>query len=173
VLIAEELVLTALDPVRGRPVNGSGGVLPVCLTGALAAELALAGAVTWGGRRFEAAGAPPADPLLRDVHAALPDVGGRRAADQLRRLDKGRLRPAARPRQAPDRRSDGADAGGRGRQEGARGGCRGRCGGRHGRDDRGVLRLARPGDRRQTDPPRKGRPTRGAVRAPRPSDHPL
>jgi hypothetical protein len=88
VLIAEELVLTALDPVRGRPVNGSGGVLPVCLTGALVAELALSGAVTWGGRRFEAAGAPPADPLLRDVHAALPDVGGRRAADQLRRLDK-------------------------------------------------------------------------------------
>ena len=42
-LLAEELLLVALDPVRGRPVNGSREPLKVCLSGALVAELGLRG----------------------------------------------------------------------------------------------------------------------------------
>jgi hypothetical protein len=43
VLLAEELLLLAIDPDRGRPVNSSEQPLTPCLGGALVAELALDG----------------------------------------------------------------------------------------------------------------------------------
>ncbi len=86
-LLAEDLLLLALDPDRGTPVNSSRQPLGVALCGALVAELGLAGLVTEDGRRLAPIGARPAHPLLADVHAALGTVRGRRAADQLRRLD--------------------------------------------------------------------------------------
>jgi hypothetical protein len=56
VLIAEELMLLSLDPVSGRPLNGSGSVIEVCLTGALVAELCTEGLLSWNAKRFEGAG---------------------------------------------------------------------------------------------------------------------
>lgn len=87
-LIAEELVLAALDPERGRPINSSATVLPPCLCGALVAELALSDLVRLEDRRFEAVGEPPPSGLLREVHQVLAAGKGRRAAAQLRRLDR-------------------------------------------------------------------------------------
>ena len=88
VLIAEELLLLALDPQRGTVVNAARQQLLVGLAGALVSELALDGAVELDGRRFVVRGPAPADPLLARVHAELATGGGRRAADQLRRLDR-------------------------------------------------------------------------------------
>lgn len=87
-LIAEELLLLGLDPGRGTLVNGARSPLLVALAGALVSELALDGAVGLEGRRFVVRGPAPADPLLARVHAVLATGGGRRAADQLRRLDR-------------------------------------------------------------------------------------
>ena len=86
-LIAEELLLLSLDPARGRPLNGSESVIGVCLTGALVAELGLAGGVVWNGSRFSPVGAAP-DGLLGEVHAVLQGDRPRRAQAQLRRLDR-------------------------------------------------------------------------------------
>ncbi|WP_261564889.1 GOLPH3/VPS74 family protein [Frankia gtarii] len=86
-LLAEDLLLLALDPDAGTPVNSSREPLGVALCGALVAELGLAGLVEEDGRRLAPVGARPDHPLLADVHAALGTVRGRRAADQLRRLD--------------------------------------------------------------------------------------
>jgi hypothetical protein len=123
-LLAEELLLLALDPEGGTPVNSSREPLRVSLCGALVAELGFAGLVEEQGRRLvptvppadamppaaaslPADAMPPADPmlpadrapladhpllaaypLLADVHRALGTGRGRRAADQLRRLDR-------------------------------------------------------------------------------------
>jgi len=88
VLIAQELVLLALDPDRGVPVNSSRAPLTACLSGALVAELGLGGLVGVQGRRFAVTGTPPAPGLLHDVYQALRSPAGRRSADQLRRLDR-------------------------------------------------------------------------------------
>jgi hypothetical protein len=88
VLLAEELLLLGLDPEHGTVVNAARQQLLVGLAGALVSELALGGAVALDGRRFVARGPAPADPLLARVHAELAGGGGRRAADQLRRLDR-------------------------------------------------------------------------------------
>ena len=88
-LLAEELLLLGLDPVKGTVVNSARRELLVGLAGALVGELALAGLVDLAGKRFIAVGTPPDDPLLTAVHQALAQSKGRRAADQLRGLDKG------------------------------------------------------------------------------------
>jgi len=86
-LIAEELLLLGLDPVRGT-VRATRQYLVVCLSGALVAELALTGAVELSGGRFCATGPAPADPLLARVHGLLSPTTARRAPGQLRRLDR-------------------------------------------------------------------------------------
>jgi hypothetical protein len=88
-LLAEELLLLGLDPVKGTVVSSARRELLVGLAGALVGELALAGLVDLAGKRFIAVGTPPEDPLLAAAHQALARSTGRRAADQLRRLDKG------------------------------------------------------------------------------------
>ncbi len=88
-LLAEELLLLGLDPDRGTIVNSARQQLLVCLSGALIGELALAGSVRLSGRRFVAVGPAPEHPLLARVHALLAEPTSRRAAGQLRRLDKG------------------------------------------------------------------------------------
>jgi hypothetical protein len=88
-LLAEELLLLGLDPVEGTVVNNAGRELLVGLAGALVGELALAGLVDLSGRCFVAVGTPPGDPLLAAAHQALAQSAGRRAAAQLRGLDKG------------------------------------------------------------------------------------
>lgn len=87
-LLAEELLLLALHPQGGTPVNSSRSALGVALAGTLVAELALLGAVTEDGRRLAPSGPPPAHPLLADVHQQLGMIRGRRAADQVKHLDK-------------------------------------------------------------------------------------
>jgi len=88
VLIAEDLLLAALDPRTGRPVNSSEQPLGPCLSGALVSELALGGAVVLSGKRFVVTGSLPPGGLLREAYDSLASPRGRRAADQLRRLDK-------------------------------------------------------------------------------------
>ncbi|SNQ46249.1 Golgi phosphoprotein 3 (GPP34) [Frankia canadensis] len=93
-LLAEELLLLALDPEGGTPVNSSREPLRVGLSGALVAELGLAGLVAEDGKRLAPVGGPGThpllaeEPLLADVHRLLGTLRGRRAADQLRRLDR-------------------------------------------------------------------------------------
>lgn len=88
VLLADELLLLALDPEKGRPVNSSREPLKVCLCGALVAELGLDGHVALQGKRFEVTGSVPPAGILREASDVLTSSKGRRAADQLRRLDK-------------------------------------------------------------------------------------
>jgi hypothetical protein len=88
-LLAEELLLLGLDPVQGTVVNHARQELLVGLAGALVGELALAGLVDLSGKRLIAVGGPPGDPLLAAAHQALARSTGRRAAAQLRGLDKG------------------------------------------------------------------------------------
>jgi hypothetical protein len=88
VLIAEELLLLALDPAKGSSVNSSRQPLTTTLSGALIAELGLAHGVILDGKRFHPVGPQPSDPLLAAAHRAIGEVKGRRAADQVRRLDK-------------------------------------------------------------------------------------
>ena len=88
-LLAEELLLLGLDPVEGTVVNNARQELLVGLAGALVGELALSGLVDLSGKRFIAVGSPPGDPLLAAAHWALAQSTGRRAAAQLRGLDKG------------------------------------------------------------------------------------
>ena len=87
-LLAEELLLLGLDPVKGTVVNNARQELLVGLAGALVGELALLGLVDLSGKRFIAVGSPPGDPLLAAAHQALAQSTGRRAAAQLRGLDK-------------------------------------------------------------------------------------
>ena len=86
-LLAEELLLLSLDPEKGTVVNSARAQVKVGLAGALIADLALAGQIELRDRRFVPAGAPPEDPLLRDVRTALSEPKGRSKA-QLRRLDR-------------------------------------------------------------------------------------
>ena len=88
-LLAEELLLLGLDPVKGTVVNSARQELLVGLAGALVGELALSGLVDLSGKRLIAVGTPPGDPLLAAAHRALAQSAGRRAAAQLRGLDKG------------------------------------------------------------------------------------
>ena len=88
-LLAEELLLLGLDPVKGTVVNSARRELLVGLAGALVGELALAGLVDLAGERFIAVGTPPDDPLLTAAHQALAQSTGRRAADQIRRARQG------------------------------------------------------------------------------------
>ena len=87
-LLAEELLLLAIHPARGRVVRRGRQHLVVGLAGALVAELVLDGAVELDGKRFAVRGPAPADPLLARVHAELASGGGRRTTDQLARLDR-------------------------------------------------------------------------------------
>lgn len=87
-LIAEELLLLALDPVGGSPVNSSRRPLDVTLSGALIAELALTDAVRLDDGTFRPVGPRPSDPLLAAAHRALGEPKARRAADQVRNLNK-------------------------------------------------------------------------------------
>ena len=89
VRLAEELLLLALDPVKGSVVNSAYWSLRVGLSGALVAELGLAGSVTLVGRRFEVTGPLPEHPVLAAAGRSLRERGGRRSADQVRRLDRG------------------------------------------------------------------------------------
>jgi hypothetical protein len=88
VLLAEELLLLCLDPQRGRPGNGSEAPMTPCLAGALVAELALLGAVELEGMRFALRPAAVPAGLLQEAAEVLRTGGGRRGADQLRRLDR-------------------------------------------------------------------------------------
>ncbi|HEY0166461.1 MAG TPA: GPP34 family phosphoprotein [Jatrophihabitans sp.] len=87
-LLAEELLLLGLDPVKGTVVNGARQQLLVGLAGALIGELALVGAVELSGGRFVAAGSAPEHPLLAQTHRLLAEPTRRRAPGQLRRIDK-------------------------------------------------------------------------------------
>jgi hypothetical protein len=87
-LLAEELLLLGLDPDRGTVVNSARQQLVVGLSGALIGELALSGAVQLSGGRFLAVGPAPEHPLLARVHALLAKPTRRRAAGQLRQVDK-------------------------------------------------------------------------------------
>jgi hypothetical protein len=88
VLIAEELLILALDPRRGTPVNSSRSTLAPGLCGALVAELGLLDVLEVVGKRFAPLGPPPADPLLGEVHQLLSTSNGRTSASQLRKLDR-------------------------------------------------------------------------------------
>jgi hypothetical protein len=93
-LLAEELMLASIDPVRGRPVHSSETTIGTCLSGALVAELALTDLVLLEGKRFVTVSQAPAQGLLREAYEVLASGEGRRATDQLRRIDKrlGRVR---------------------------------------------------------------------------------
>lgn len=85
-LLAEDLVLLALDPDKGKEVNSSAEPLKPSVTGALIAELALSESITLEGKRFVTTGVTPKDPLLTEVLVALE--GGKNAKAQLKRVDK-------------------------------------------------------------------------------------
>jgi Golgi phosphoprotein 3 (GPP34) len=87
-LMTEELLLLAIDPEGGTIVNGARQNLKPGLVGAAISELALEGRVELRDRRFVATGDAPADPVMRDVHRELARPKGRRAKDQVRRLDR-------------------------------------------------------------------------------------
>lgn len=87
-LIAEELLLLGLDPVRGTVVNRGRAELVAGLAGAVEAELALAGAVALVDKRVGVVGARPEHPLLAAAYDQLGSPRGRRAASQLRLLEK-------------------------------------------------------------------------------------
>jgi len=88
VLLAEELLLLAIDPFSGRPVNSSERPLTPCLSGALVAELALAGAVLMNGKRFAPSRQFAPAGLLNETLVALASPKGRRSVDQMARLDR-------------------------------------------------------------------------------------
>jgi Golgi phosphoprotein 3 (GPP34) len=94
-LIAEELLLLALNPHTGRMRIDAQPGLPVALAGALIGELGLEGALDVQGRRFIATGARPPHPLLAAAQQALTEPQGKTCTDQLRRLDRrvGKLCP--------------------------------------------------------------------------------
>jgi hypothetical protein len=123
-LIAEELLLLALNPHTGRMRTDAQHGLPVALAGALIGELRLEGALDVQGRRFIATGARPPHPLLAAAQQALAEPQGQTFTDQLRRLDwrMGKLCPL--PAGVPERPAEPA---GRGfpdqlrRQDGRRG----------------------------------------------------
>ncbi len=90
VLIAEELLLIALDPESGRVPMGAQDYVKVGLSGALLAELALSGSLAMsGGRITVVAGDRPGDPLLAaTIDAVGSGLAGRRAKAVVAKLDK-------------------------------------------------------------------------------------
>ncbi len=94
-LIAEELLLLALDPDTGKVLRDAQYGLHVALAGALIGELGLEGSLGVQGRRFIATGTRPSDPLLAAVPQVLAEPQGRSFTDQLHRLGKrvGKLCP--------------------------------------------------------------------------------
>ncbi|MCM3886074.1 GPP34 family phosphoprotein [Frankia sp. R82] len=87
-LLAEELLLLALDPQRGTALGTSRDTVSVALCGAFVAELALSGHATVERGRLVPIGGPPPHPLLAEVHQRLGTVRGRRSTTRLRRLDE-------------------------------------------------------------------------------------
>lgn len=89
-LIAEELLLIALDPESGRVPMGAQDYVKVGLSGALLAELALTGRVKIdGGRITVVPGDPPSDPLLSAaLDVAGGDLAGRKAKAVVSKLNK-------------------------------------------------------------------------------------
>ncbi len=80
VLIAEELLLLALDPAKGTVHLGTRSELHRALALSLAAELSLGGCLSYDGKQLEVVpGEPPADPLLAEALGAITE-----------RLDQGR-----------------------------------------------------------------------------------
>jgi hypothetical protein len=77
-LLAEELLVLALDPVEGRPPLGKGDALELGLCGALLCELVLGEKVALGGDRVEVADAgPTGDELLDEVLCVVGNDAGR------------------------------------------------------------------------------------------------
>ena len=85
-LIAEKLLLLALDPETGRPPVGKRSALSAGLCGALASELVLRGAVELrAGRMVVVDHRPTGDDLLDRVVGLLAgEGGGRRVKGQLK-----------------------------------------------------------------------------------------
>jgi hypothetical protein len=89
VLIAEELILVALDPVKGTVPLGAKTYLNAGLAGALLAELAIAGNLGIKDGRIVPAGDPPTDPFLADVLAAIgSETTAERAKSAVKKLDR-------------------------------------------------------------------------------------
>jgi hypothetical protein len=89
VLIAEELILVALDPVKGTAPLGARTYLNAGLAGALLAELAVAGNLGIKDGRIVPAGDPPTDAFLAEVLAAIgSETTAEKAKSAVRKLDK-------------------------------------------------------------------------------------
>ena len=88
-LIAEELILVALDPVKGTVPLGAKTYLNAGLAGALLAELAIAGNLGIKDGRIVPAGDPPTDPFLAEVLAAIgSETTADRAKSAVKKLDR-------------------------------------------------------------------------------------
>ena len=88
-LIAEELLLVALDPVKGTVSLGARTYLNVGLAGAVLAELAIAGNLGIRDGRIVPAGDPPTDPFLAEVLAAIrSETKAAKAKSAVKMLDK-------------------------------------------------------------------------------------
>ena len=88
-LIAEELLLVALDPVKGTVPLGARTYLNVGLAGAVLAELAIAGNLGIRDGRIVPAGDPPTDPFLAEVLAAIrSETNAAKAKSAVKKLDK-------------------------------------------------------------------------------------
>jgi hypothetical protein len=74
VLIAEELLLLALEPAKGTVHLGTRSELHRALALALAAELAIGGCLTYDGKQLDVVpGEPEADPLLVEALGAISE----------------------------------------------------------------------------------------------------
>ena len=89
VLIAEELILVALDPVKGTVPLGTRTYLNAGLAGALLAELAIAGNLGIKDGRIVPAGVPPTDAFLAEVLAAIrSETTAQKAKSAVKKLDR-------------------------------------------------------------------------------------
>jgi len=91
VLIAEELLLLALDPVKGTVHLATRSDLHRAVALALAAELAIGGRLSYEDKKLDVVpGEPPADPLLAEALAAISAQleQGRKPKRVLGSLDK-------------------------------------------------------------------------------------
>jgi Golgi phosphoprotein 3 (GPP34) len=94
-LIAEELLLLALDPDKGRVPSGSRDYLKIGLSGALLAELAVEGRLVIAGKKLGIVeppvdiATPIDDPLLARALALLTgELAGQSAKRTIKRVDK-------------------------------------------------------------------------------------
>lgn len=88
-LIAEELLLVALDPDKGSLPMGMCDYVKIGLAGALLAELALAGAIgVRDGKVVAVPGEPPADPVLAEIWEKLAAEGATAPKQLVKRLEK-------------------------------------------------------------------------------------